>query len=69
VHGLRRFEVSVAEVGEQDVYRRARIGVAVVGADPARCRELLTQCERYVADRPEIELLGTGTRVFHTEDE
>ncbi|MDT0321054.1 DUF503 domain-containing protein [Streptomyces millisiae] len=65
----RRFAVSVAEVGEQDLYRRAHIGLAVVSGDTGRLTEVLDQCERWVADRPEVELLSVRRRIHGGEDE
>ncbi|MGQ0624053.1 MAG: DUF503 domain-containing protein [Sporichthyaceae bacterium] len=64
----RRFSVSVAEVGDQDLHRRARLGVAVVAADPAHCREVLDACERLVVARPEVEILSTRQRLHGEED-
>lgn len=64
----RRFEVSVAETGDHDLHRRAEIGVAVVAADQAHCRDVLSACERLVAGRPELELLSARTRIHGDED-
>lgn len=69
VAGLRRtFEVSAAEVGDQDLYRRALVGVSVVAADAGHCREVLDACERWVADRPELEVLSARQRLYGDED-
>jgi uncharacterized protein len=65
---LRRFEVSVAEVGFLDRYGRAQIGVAAVAADPAQARRVIDTCEHEVAGRPEIELLSVRRRL-HGDDE
>ena len=54
----RRFSVSAAEAGHLDLHRRALIGVAVVAAHGAHCREVLEACERFVAGRPEVDLLS-----------
>ena len=64
----RRFEVAAAESGALDLHRRASIGVAVVAADAAHCREVLDACERLVAGRPEVELLSAARRLFTSED-
>ena len=69
VASLRKYEVAVAEVGEQNLHGRSVIGVAAVAGDHAHLHEVLDACERHVADRPEIELLGTRRRVFGPEDE
>ncbi len=65
----RRFAVSAAEAGDQDLHRRALVGVAVVGPDPAHCTEVLDACERLVAGRPEVELLSARRRFYSEEDE
>jgi len=65
----RRYSVAAAEVGHQDLYRRAAVGVAVVSADAGHCREVLAACERLVAARPEIELLSARQRLYREEDE
>ena len=65
---LRRFEVSVAEVGAHDRYGRAEIGVAVVAAEPAQARRVIDTCEHQVAGRPEIELLSVRRRLYGDDD-
>ncbi|BCB82308.1 hypothetical protein Pflav_087180 [Phytohabitans flavus] len=68
VAALRKFEISVAEVGALDLHGRAEIGVAVVAAEPAHVGEVLDSCERLVAGRPEIELLSVRRRLHGDED-
>lgn len=66
----RRFPaISVAETGHIDLYRRSKIGVAVVASTPARCIEVLEACERLMSARPEVELLSARRRLFNEEDE
>ncbi|WP_426765635.1 DUF503 domain-containing protein [Pseudarthrobacter sp. 1G09] len=64
----RRFDVSVAEVGDHDQYRRTRMGAGLVAADRAHLVEVLDAVERFVAGRPEIELLSARRRDLHSED-
>lgn len=64
----RRFEVSVAEVGDHEQYRRSQVGVGLVAADRAHLVEVLTAVERFVAYRPELELLSARQRELHSED-
>lgn len=64
----RRFEVSVAEVADHDQYRRTKVGVGLVAADRAHLVEVLDAVERFVAGRPEIELLSARQRDLHSED-
>ena len=60
--------VAVAETGENDLHRRAEIGVAVVSATADNCTHVLDACERLVAGRPEIELLSARQRLYNDED-
>ncbi|MGN9907373.1 DUF503 domain-containing protein [Phytohabitans sp. LJ34] len=68
VAALRKFEISVAEVGALDRHGRAEIGVAVVAAEPRHVGEVLDSCERLMAGRPEIELLSVRRRLHGDED-
>lgn len=65
----RRFEVAAAEAGQQELHRRATVGVAVVAADSGHCREVLEACERLVAERPEVEVLSARVRLHSSQDE
>jgi uncharacterized protein len=66
----RRFPgAAVAETGHQDLHRRTEIGVAVVSSTAAHAGEVLEACERFVAGRPEIELLSARRQLFHDEEE
>ena len=64
----RRFDVSVAEVGDHDQYRRAKVGAGLVAADRGHLIEVLDAVERFVAARPELELLSARQREHHSED-
>jgi len=64
----RRFDVAAAEAGQLDLHRRATVGVAVVAADAAHCRDVLDACERLVAGRPEVDLLAARQRLHNSED-
>jgi len=65
----RRFDVSAAETGQQDLHRRAHVGVGLVAADRAHAVEVLDAAERFVAARPELELLAARRRLYSSEDE
>lgn len=65
----RTTEASVAEVGEQDLHRRAMVGVGVVAAGADRVTEVLDRAERLVAARPEITLLSARRRMRQTDDD
>ncbi|CAN5559433.1 DUF503 domain-containing protein [soil metagenome] len=64
----RRYTVSVAEVGHQDLYRRAEIGVALATADSGHGQSVLDEVERWCAARPEVELLA-ARRWLRSDDD
>lgn len=64
----RRFAVAAAEVGDPDLHRRTRIGVATVAGQPAQVTDVLDACERLLADRPEVTLLSTHRQLFSETD-
>lgn len=65
----RQFDVAVAEVGHQDLHRRAILGVAVVSRDAAHCTDVLDSCERFVAARPELDLLSAHRTLRDSDDD
>jgi len=64
----RRFAVAAAEVGDQDLYRRAVVGIATVSGDAGQVGDVLDACERLLADRPEVTLLSTHRQLFSDSD-
>lgn len=64
----RRFQISIAEVEDAELYQRARLGVSVVSGDRAYIEQTLTRVEEMVARRPEIELLSSKMRLVHSAD-
>jgi uncharacterized protein YlxP (DUF503 family) len=64
----RKFDVSVAEVGGMDLHRRAEVGASLVAADRRHVVEVLDAVERFVAARPELELLSARRQLLTSED-
>ncbi len=57
VEGIRhRFQISVAEVGYQDKWQRALIGMAVVSDSYGHAVEVVDNVERWVWSKPEVEV-------------
>jgi uncharacterized protein len=66
----RRFPgVAVGETGHLDLHRRAEIGIAVVSSTASNAVQVLEACERFVAARPELELLSARQRLVTDEGE
>jgi uncharacterized protein YlxP (DUF503 family) len=65
----RKFAVSAAETGDQDLHRRANVGLAVVSADRGHVVDVLDAAERLVASRPDIELLSARRGLRRSTDD
>ena len=65
----RATEGSVAEVGGQDLHRRAAIGAGIVASDADRVTEVLDRAERMVAAHPEFTLLSACRRLRRSDDD
>ena len=55
----RRFAVAAAEVGSQDVWQSATIGMAAVSGSAYHAGEVLDAVERFVWSFPEVEVTST----------
>jgi uncharacterized protein len=64
----RKFSVSAAETGSQDLHRRGGIGVALVSGDRGHVVEVLDAAERLVAAHPEFELLSVRRGLHRSDD-
>jgi uncharacterized protein YlxP (DUF503 family) len=68
VDGLRhRYHVSVAEIGHQDQWQRAELGVALVAESDGHLRDVLDEVERFVDRAPDVEVLEV--EVVHFDGE
>lgn len=65
----RKFGVSVAETGSQQLHRRAGVGMAVVAGDRTHVVDVLDAAERTVAARPEFELLSARRGLRRSDDD
>jgi len=59
------FEVSAAEVADQDLLQRARLGVAVVGSEQAPLDALLQHVLRFVEENLDGEILDYRNEFIH----
>ncbi|BDZ44765.1 DUF503 domain-containing protein [Naasia aerilata] len=64
----RRFAVSAAEVGAQDLHRRSTIGVSLVSGDGWHIRDVLESIDRFVGERPELQVLASRRRLLDSDD-
>ena len=52
-----RFNVSVAEVDDQDVWQSAVLGLSAVGTDTPYVQEVLSHVEKFIRSNPEISIV------------
>lgn len=62
------FNVSVAEVEHQDLWQRAALGVAAVGAQEYHLRKVLHEVEKLVDRWAEVEVISTDLSVHYADD-
>lgn len=58
-----RFNLSVAEVGGEDLWQRCSLGVAVVANDVSFVREVLSKVADVVAGEPRVVILDCDTEI------
>ncbi len=63
-----RFPVSVAEVEHQDLWQRAAIAVAAVGADQHHLRRVMHEVEKFVERWEGTEVLGSELQLLWPEE-
>ena len=60
-----KFRISVAEVGGQDTWQTAALGIAAVSADGSRARELVERAVAYAQEiAPEAEVTASEIDLF-----
>ncbi len=64
----RTYGVAAAEVDHPDLHRRTAIGASVVSGDNKHIIDVLDKVERFVAGRPEIELLSAHRGLSQSDD-
>ena len=64
----RRFEVSVADVSDPVLPGRAQVGVGAVSTTAGHAEAVVDRVERWLSDRPEVELLSVQRRMFGLDD-
>ena len=65
----RKFAISAAETDSVDLYRRAGIGGSLVSIDRSHVIEVLDSVERWIAERPEVEVIATHRHLGNSSDD
>lgn len=64
----RELNVSVAEVGYQDLWQRCLLGVAIAAGSETGARTVAQNVEKIVYREPRVELLRISTEIVATEE-
>ena len=62
-----KFEAAVAEVGDNDLWQKARIGVAVVGNDSQLLNTRLSQIMKYMENQHLAEIIDSQVELCYLE--
>ncbi len=63
-----RFNVGVAEVDHQELWQRATVAVAAVGAQEFHVRKVVGEIERFVDTWPAVEVLEVDVTLHAPDD-
>jgi hypothetical protein len=64
----RRYSVAAAEVGHQDAWQHATVGLAAVSSSAAHAHHLVDAVERFVWSFPEVEVTSSHRGWMSDED-
>jgi uncharacterized protein len=64
----RRFLVAAAEVGHQEAWQLATVGMAAVSSSPSHAEDVLDAVERFVWSFPEVEVIAISRSSISSED-
>ena len=62
-----RFEASVAEVGDHDLWQKAKIGVALVGNDARLLNTVLDQITKFIENQHLAEIVDSHVELCYLE--
>ncbi|MCB4203586.1 DUF503 domain-containing protein [Deferribacterales bacterium Es71-Z0220] len=59
-----KFNISVAEIGEKDIWNRAEIGVALISDDTSFCNEQLGKVVDFVDNQHDVVVLEINQEIL-----
>jgi uncharacterized protein YlxP (DUF503 family) len=60
-----RFNVSISEVGDHDVWQRAQIGISVVGSDQETLDSVLSRLLSFIEETNLVQILKSNVEFIH----
>jgi uncharacterized protein YlxP (DUF503 family) len=58
------FNISIAEVGSQDLWQSADLGVAMVGTDAKFVNQVLSQVMNHIEDERDVEVVDSQMEIL-----
>lgn len=59
-------DVSVAELGDQDLWQRATLGVAIAASSEVGARKVAQSVEKLCVSDPRVEVIGFAVEIVET---
>ncbi len=64
-----KFDAAMAEVGDNDLWRKAQVGVALVGNDPQLLESRMQQIMKFIENQYEVEIIDSQMELCYLKDE
>ncbi|MGO9176390.1 MAG: DUF503 domain-containing protein [Desulfobaccales bacterium] len=64
-----KFDAAMAEVGDNDLWRRAQVGVALVGNDPQLLETRMQQIMKFIENQYVVEIIDSQMELCYLKDE
>lgn len=59
-----KFNVAIAEVGSQDLWQKAEVGMAVVSTSTSHAHQQVDQIIRFIEAEPRLEIVAVETELL-----
>ena len=59
-----KFNISVAEIDDNDLWQRATLGIAVVASDGVFIDQVLSQVENFISSNPEVVVVDLERQAY-----
>lgn len=63
-HLKRKFNISVAEVGDHELWRRSEVAVAIVSTESKYADQVMAQVINHIESDPRVSLQGVHTEIL-----
>ncbi|MGA8571093.1 MAG: DUF503 domain-containing protein [Desulfobaccales bacterium] len=64
-----KFDAAMAEVGDNDLWRKAQVGVALVGNDPQLLEARIQQIMKFIENQYVVEIIDSQMELCYLKDE